>query len=690
MALRVINQMGRGRGGAHRRDPSRRRGDRVHRRRSARRTRRPTCSSAATSAGTTSSAGSTRPACGGCRLSGTGVDKVAGRGLRAAAIVTCARGASAVPISEWVMAAMLAWAKRMPETLLHEPPKHWNFPKPALDSRRGQDARARRPRRHRRRGRHAGRSRSACACARCAAPTRRARSRASRSSRSLDELVAGRRPPRARRARDRPHPPSARRRRVRADEAGRAPRQHRPRRARRPGRAARRARRRHGSRWRRSTPSTPSRCPPVTGCTTHPKVRLTAHISWYTPQTPARPRSRSSSTTSGASSAASRCCTSSIRPRATERVPGAVVVGTGFGVPRARARVARRGLRRASRSSAAIASAHAAPAAERARRARTRARRSPTRSPIAGVDAVTIATPPAHARRRSRSRRARAGRHVLCEKPFALDARRGGGDAARRPSTPGSTHLVGHEFRWAPDRALVGACHRRRRDRRAPARSRSCSTCRSSPIPTRAVPEWWFDDDARRRMARRVGFAHRRPGAHVVRRDRVGQRGAADGQRARGRGRGHVRRARDDAHRASRACSSRRPRRGRRASSGMTVVAGTDGTLEVDGRRRVRARTATGRRLLDGARRPRAARAADASDDPRQRYTHLELGPYTRLCEALAARCVEGRPQRRRLPVPTFADGLAGMRVLDADPRVGRIATVRRGRRQAVATTRVP
>jgi len=67
------------------------------------------------------------------QTSGTGVDKVP-RAIYDGRIVTCARGASALPISEWVMAAVLAWAKRMPQTWLHEPPKHWNFPRPALDS----------------------------------------------------------------------------------------------------------------------------------------------------------------------------------------------------------------------------------------------------------------------------------------------------------------------------------------------------------------------------------------------------------------------------------------------------------------------------------------------------------------------------------------------------------------------------
>jgi phosphoglycerate dehydrogenase-like enzyme len=67
------------------------------------------------------------------QLSGTGVDNVAPAVFEQGRIVTCARGAGAVPISEWVLAAILAWAKRMPETFLSAPPKHWNFPRPALD-----------------------------------------------------------------------------------------------------------------------------------------------------------------------------------------------------------------------------------------------------------------------------------------------------------------------------------------------------------------------------------------------------------------------------------------------------------------------------------------------------------------------------------------------------------------------------
>jgi phosphoglycerate dehydrogenase-like enzyme len=66
------------------------------------------------------------------QLTGTGIDNVP-RAAFDGRTVTCARGASAIPISEWVMAAILAWAKRMPETFLGEPPKYWNFPNPPLD-----------------------------------------------------------------------------------------------------------------------------------------------------------------------------------------------------------------------------------------------------------------------------------------------------------------------------------------------------------------------------------------------------------------------------------------------------------------------------------------------------------------------------------------------------------------------------
>ncbi len=97
---------------------------------------------------------------------------------------------------------------------------------------------------------------------------------------------------------------------------------------------------------------------------------------------------------------------------------------------------------------------------------------------------------------------------------------------------------------------------------------------------------------------------------------------------------------------------------------GVAMVAGTEGTLEVatDG---VWLSDRTGRRILDVPDDLVLGSARPPNDDPRHRYTHLELGPYTRLCEALHAGA-EGRSGPDQVPVPTFADGLACMRVLDA------------------------
>jgi phosphoglycerate dehydrogenase-like enzyme len=40
--------------------------------------------------------------------------------------ITCSKGASAVPISEWVLAVVLAFEKRVPESFITEPPTAWN------------------------------------------------------------------------------------------------------------------------------------------------------------------------------------------------------------------------------------------------------------------------------------------------------------------------------------------------------------------------------------------------------------------------------------------------------------------------------------------------------------------------------------------------------------------------------------
>lgn len=69
------------------------------------------------------------------------------------------------------------------------------------------------------------------------------------------------------------------------------------------------------------------------------------------------------------------------------------------------------------------------------------------------LDAVAIATPP-RAHHDLSIAAFHAGKHVLCEKPFAMDAREAAAmrDAAERS---GRTAMVGHEFRHTPQRAYI-------------------------------------------------------------------------------------------------------------------------------------------------------------------------------------------------------------------------------------------
>ena len=127
---------------------------------------------------------------------------------------------------------------------------------------------------------------------------------------------------------------------------------------------------------------------------------------------------------------------------------GAVVVGTGFGcVTHVRA------LRAAGFDVKALVGRDPARTAERARLFEVPI---PCTSlaealALAGTDAVTIATPP-HTHAGLALEALSAGRHVLCEKPFARD-----GAEARRvlaaAEAAGVVHLLGTEFRW--DRGQV-------------------------------------------------------------------------------------------------------------------------------------------------------------------------------------------------------------------------------------------
>lgn len=62
-------------------------------------------------------------------IPGTGVDTWP-RAILGGRTVTCSRGVSAVPIAEYCLAAMLAFEKDIPRIFLREVPEHWNFHTP--------------------------------------------------------------------------------------------------------------------------------------------------------------------------------------------------------------------------------------------------------------------------------------------------------------------------------------------------------------------------------------------------------------------------------------------------------------------------------------------------------------------------------------------------------------------------------
>src|SRR4051812_34665773 len=107
-----------------------------------------------------------------------------------------------------------------------------------------------------------------------------------------------------------------------------------------------------------------------------------------------------------------------------------------------------------------------------------------------GVDAVTIATPPdthavlAHAV-------VAAGRHVVCEKPFTVNADEAESLTAAADRA-GVVALVGHEFRFAEDRATAA----RAIAAGAIGEPRFATFLSYVPLvadPTTPMPEWWFD-----------------------------------------------------------------------------------------------------------------------------------------------------------------------------------------------------
>jgi len=334
----------------------------------------------------------------------------------------------------------------------------------------------------------------------------------------------------------------------------------------------------------------------------------------------------------------------------------AVVVGTGFGC-----RVHVPALRAAGFEVVALVGRDATRTARRAERCAVphACGRLCDALALGGIDAVTIATPP-HSHAAIAVEALSAGVHVLCEKPFSLSAR----DAEEMLSAAqaaGVTNLVGHEFRWAPERACVG----RAIAGGAIGTPRLATFVQYVPLvadPEARVPAWWFD------VAAGGGWLGA-SGSHLVDQVRtwLGEIAEVSATLEVVSDRDGV--AEDSFTVRCRLASGVDAVLQQTAAAwgpyaGLTRVAGTHGTTWIDGDEAWLA-DALGARRLEIPPDLELPAAPDESDDPRHRFTHLELGPFTRLCEVLRAG-VEGRALPDAVPVPTFVDGLAEMRVLDA------------------------
>jgi predicted dehydrogenase len=106
--------------------------------------------------------------------------------------------------------------------------------------------------------------------------------------------------------------------------------------------------------------------------------------------------------------------------------------------------------------------------------------------------------------------------------------------------------------------------------------------------------------------------------------------------------------------------------------AGMTRIAGTEGTVWIENGV-VKLADRDGTRDLpvpeDLVLAPPAPPSVDTGQQPGaappQRPPGIELSAFTRLCQVLRA-AVDGRAPSTAVPIPTFADGVACMEVLDA------------------------
>ena len=346
----------------------------------------------------------------------------------------------------------------------------------------------------------------------------------------------------------------------------------------------------------------------------------------------------------------------------SSRELGVVVVGTGFGCL-----THTRALRAAGFTVRALVGRDPRRTAERARASDIpRACTSLAEAlALADVDAVTVATPP-HTHAAIVLEAVAAGKHVVCEKPFARDTAEARA-MLKAADAAGVVHLLGTEFRFAPAQALAA----RAIAEDAIGEPRFATLLLHVPLladPAGAVPDWWAD------RAQGGGWlgAH---GSHLVDQVRstlgefVGV--SADLQCVSERNMSaedtytiHFR-LRSGVHGVLQSSASTWGR-----FLACTQFAGSRGTLWLEGDE-VWVADRSGARCLplpdDLVVLPPAPPPMDGRDTAYDlmHITGIDFGPYVRLYERFRDRIL-GRPIPPHPAPATFGDGVAGMAVLDA------------------------
>jgi predicted dehydrogenase len=337
---------------------------------------------------------------------------------------------------------------------------------------------------------------------------------------------------------------------------------------------------------------------------------------------------------------------------------GVAVVGTGFG-----ARVQVPALRAAGFDVIALVGRDADRTSRRAGRAGVEHACTTLAEALAlpRVDAVTIAAPPAlHAELSFEA--IQAGRHVICEKPFALDLRQAT-ELLAAARQAGIVHALGHELRWFPERVAVGNAIRAGEIGEA----RLVSVVDFVPLltdPAIRMPQWFYDAGV-------GGGWLGASGSHAIDMVRLwlGEFEQVSASTCVTSPEG------DDADDTfilqfrlqSGALGVIQQTGAAWAGAGQTAMTGTAGTIGIQSGR-VSLANADGRRVLYPTQDAEAATPRTERPTQLESMTNHEVAAYTQLCEAFA-RSIRGEAPAGDVPLPTFVDGVAVMAVMDAARR---------------------